>query len=112
MALVKVRLNGTQHSWILYSLASCRQRGCSDLARWVTQGGEPVGWRIDHPTEVERVLALMHAPSEYTMVMPDSQQRQHPARQRAMHRQMRAQDGMPALHGARDAHRVVPGRQQ
>ena len=46
------------------------------------------------------------------VIMPNSQQREHPSREFAMNSQMRPDNAMPIFHGTTGAHRLIPGSQK
>src|SRR6267378_3649941 len=46
------------------------------------------------------------------VIMPNSEQAEHPSREGAMNRQMRPDNAMPIFHGTTGAHGLIPGSQK
>src|SRR5258708_10048384 len=80
--------------------------------RRIAQGYQPIGAGFGHATSHERTLPTMQAPLGDAMIVPDGQQRHHPARQAAQHRQVRTQHTVPILDGTAGPHRCLPRGQQ
>jgi hypothetical protein len=82
--------------------------------RWwrIAQGLKPIVGDRQQSAAHERTLSLMQAPWGQPVIVPDRQQCQHASRERAMHRQVRAQDTVPVLDGAAGPNGPIPGGQQ
>jgi len=56
------------------------RRRTGPFVRRIAQGYQPIGACLGHPTEHERTLPAMQTPLCDAMIVPDRQQRHHPAR--------------------------------
>src|SRR5260370_30253224 len=82
--------------------------------RWwrIAQGLKPIVGDRQQSAAQERTLSLMQVPWGQPVIVPDRQQCQHASRERAMHRQVRAQDTVPVLDSAASPYGPIPGGQQ
>ena len=115
--LGKVQMNvtvsqlGNQSQWWLQISIGLRRRNRPLWGR-IAQSPQPIVIVLRHATAHQGTLSLIETALSDAMIVPDGQQRHHPARQSPVDRQVRAQHTMPILDGTTGTHGRIPGCQQ